>query len=341
MQSPTGQNPTPATVFKSPVLIKPFANQLRAELSPISSPNQSESSFKVPGTGKYMFALDTFYSGFTNIPFSEIIPPKLDINEISLQLLDEIDPTFWSLQSFLKAVGTFSGPYYQELSFNQLVKSYTASLCLRSLRKDDHYYDKASFFDSPIKISNELRSCQNQIESNGRASISEDKMFYVISTLKKLGDLLNQIKNAPASEKFTLYQSIIWPNESCIATLVHYFPIFNDLLPLKKTDTKAELCLIKLKEELESITNPKTVNQLVLGLQSFEEYVESVFKEVNQWYSGSLVLPTTPRKRSFDLVDARFNEDFPAQGNLADPFNSSPIVRVKSQIRKRRRYSVA
>ncbi len=266
-------------------------------------------------------------------------------------MLDELDPSFWSLENYLKAVQTFSSPYYQELSLDQLIKSYAASLCLQKIQKDNHYYEKNTLFESP-NLSSELGNCQNQlIESNGKFT-SNDKMLQLISTLHKLSEISNQIKIFQGFDLSALYQSSVWPNESSISTLAHFFPVFNDLFPLKNTNEKAEICLVNLKSELESATNDKRTNLSSLGSQGFEGFINTVSNEVNSWYSGNLETPTTPRKRSFDLVDANFNniEETSSLSPIAaaaaaatNPVNlSSPLVtRTKSQMRKRRRFSVA
>lgn len=219
-----------------------------------------------------------------------------------------------------------------------MVKIYTASLCLHTLRKDNHYYDKTTFFENPLKLSIELNQFQDQLQNNGRKSIGNDKMLYLISTFQKLIDLSERIKSSSGAEKLTFYQSNIWPNESNISNIALYFPVFNEILPLKKKDARAETCLESLRSELDLIPDSRSII-FQLGFPDFEEYIESVYKEVTAWNFGNSEIPTTPRKRSFDLVE----QDFTAQPQENEPnlFNSSPLIRVKSQMRKRRRYSVA
>lgn len=250
---------------------------------------------------------------------------------MSFQLLDEIDPSFWSLRTFIESANSSSSSYFQELSFNQLVKIYTASLCLHTLHKDNHYYEKAAFFETPQKLAFELGLGQNQLQQNGRKSIGDDKMLYLLASFQKLIDLSERIKSSPVSEKLTFYQSNIWPNESSISNIALYFPIFNELLPLKKKDHKAESCLSSLRSEIDSISDSRLIISQH-GFQQFEEYIESVYKEVTTWNSGNVEIPMTPRKRSFDLVEHDFTP--PPQENAF--FNTSPLVRVKSQMRKRR-----
>lgn len=282
------------------------------------------------------------------------IDVTLDINEISFQLLDALDPSFWSLQNYLRAVGTISSPYYQELSFNQLVKSYTASLYLQKLRKDNHYYEKTMVFEEPTKLSQIISNCQAQYlessykEDSIKTLTSGDKHLSICSTLDQLKDIANQIKSVPATDLSALHQSKHWPNESCISKVAQYFPAINESLPLRKTEEKADRCLAKLSSELEAVTNSNAVNQVFSGFQSLEDFFQTVFKEVSLWNSGHQEIPNTPRKRSFDLVEpdpndfwsTSLDDDQHQQQAQMGNLNSS-LVRVKSHMRKRRRYSIA
>ncbi|CCH43822.1 hypothetical protein BN7_3376 [Wickerhamomyces ciferrii] len=299
-------------------------------------------------SGQYLYSND-------NSPFSKLdekIPrsTSLDINETSLQLLDEIDPTFWSLETFLKAADQFM--YYRELSFPQLVKSYTASLCLQSFHKNDHYYDKSLLFEVPYNVIQDLLYQSHvhleQLKTTG-SKIKYRKINDVKDSLVKLGNLLNQINgSSPSAEASEYYQSRHWPNESSISNVVHFVQQYNELFPLRKKGERATTCLENLNNELEHVCKVyfgSTYNTTSFNYfgGNFNSFVFNIYGEVQKWYSGYSGTPTTPRKRSIDLV-----VDFEVQdGNLAlgDAstilFNSSPIVRKKSEIRKRRRFSVA
>ncbi|ONH66307.1 hypothetical protein BON22_3865 [Cyberlindnera fabianii] len=216
---------------------------------------------------------------------------RYSIEESTFYVLDSIDPTFWSLETYIQTCTRISSDSKEMLPF-----SYYASLMvtkqtdkLNSPETTNYYYDKLCFIRYPLKMSTMLsnalgtvqrwlndlelyleedgNSGQGSVSSMGSAALSSstssksskssaqrDTLTFLQdlkNTISKFLFIMNQLDNSNGDVE--CYQSCNWPNGSSTARLIKYFPEFGLLLPLRSTSEKALICMDAFLPQLEGL----------------------------------------------------------------------------------------
>lgn len=75
-----------------------------------------------------------------------------------MELLQNLDPTFWCLDDFIALADQTS--QHSSASFQELVNLYVSSLTCQYLGSQNYYYDKSVLFAAPQLLVGAIRRCE-------------------------------------------------------------------------------------------------------------------------------------------------------------------------------------
>lgn len=220
-----------------------------------------------------------------------------------MELLQNLDPTFWCLDDFIALADQTS--QHSSASFQELVNLYVSSLTCQYLGSQNYYYDKSVLFDAPQLLVGAIRRCE-------AVDLFCDDLPARLAIRK-----LRQIAHRHSADPHSLYLKCCdnWPSETQMCALIKRFGCFDGLFPLKKCQARSQLCLDSFEPELQKCmlrcrappgpphappAAPQAAKSLNEIFTDTRHIVENKFRVDNHPRS-------TPRKRCFDFVAMDFN----------------------------------